>query len=403
MFDGTCNSVITESLQLPVLFPTGESMTIDFYVTLLDSSCSVVLGFNWLTRYNPLFDWVLGCITLQPQLLDPSSPTLTSSARAAKLPPQNPTSPKPSISAPCVSLISPAAFVHACKLPGAQSFRIHLSNTSVSAWSTSVSDEVPDLSHIPEEYHDFADIFSKAKADMLALHRPYNLHINLEEGASPLVSAMCSLSQSELVTLREFIDEHVCIGFICPSNSTHGAPVLFVHKKDGSLHLCVNFCGLNQISKKDCYPLPFISNLLSTAGKAHIYTTIDLHHAYHLVRIVEGDEWKMAFWTRYGSFEWLVMPFRLTNALAAFQRFMNDIFSDLLDVNVTIYLDDIFIYSDNPAEHKKHVCEVLCHLHKHGLYARPDKCHFSTNSVKYLGFILPKEGLKMDLSKVRTI
>ena len=111
----------------------------------------------------------------------------------------------------------------------------------------------------------------------------------------------------------------------------------------------------------------------------------------------------MAFRTRYGSFEWLVMPFGLSNAPAAVQRFMNDIFSDLLDVNVTIYLDDILIYSDDPAEHKKHVREVLRCLRKHGLYARPDKCHFSTNSVEYLSFILSKEGLRMDPSKVRTI
>ena len=173
LFDRTCNSIITESLQLPVLSPTGESMTIDFYVTLLDSSCSVVLGFNWLTRYNPLIDWVLGCITFHPQLLDPSCLTLTSSARAAQLPLQNSASPKPSISAPCISLIGAAAFVRACKLPGVQSFRIHLSDPSVSACSTSVSDKVPDLSHIPEEYHDYADIFSKAKADTLVEYNEF--------------------------------------------------------------------------------------------------------------------------------------------------------------------------------------------------------------------------------------
>ena len=214
LFHGTCNSVIIESLQLPVLFLTAESMTIDFYVTLLDSSCSVVLGFNWLTHYNPLIDWVLDRITFYPQLLEPSCPTPASSARAAKLPSQNSASLKPFDSAPHVSLIGAAAFVCACKLPGAQSLRIHLSDISVSGKSASISDEAPDLSHIPKEYHDYADVFSKAKADMLGPHRPYNLQINLEEGASPPVGAMYSLSQSELSTLHEFLDEHVCIGFI---------------------------------------------------------------------------------------------------------------------------------------------------------------------------------------------
>ena len=141
-------------------------------------------------------------------------------------------------SVPQVSLISADAFVRACKLPGAQSFRLHLSDTSVSANSVSansvsansvsVSDEAPNLSHIPKEYHNFADVFNKAKADTLAPHRPYDLKIDLEEGLTPPIGAMYSLSQSELQTLREFIDEHLQIGFIRPTTSPHGASVLFV-------------------------------------------------------------------------------------------------------------------------------------------------------------------------------
>ena len=134
---------------------------------------------------------------------------------------------------------------------------------------------------------------------------------------------------------------------------------MFSRNSNGLLCLCVDYRGLNEISKKDRYPLPLISDLLATAGKARIYTTLDLRHAYHLVHIMEGDEWKTAFRTRYGSFKWLVMPFGLTNAPAAFQRFMNDIFSDMLDVHMIIYLDDILFYSDDPAEYKKHVREVL--------------------------------------------
>ena len=119
--------------------------------------------------------------------------------------------------------------------------------------------------------------------------------------------------------------------------------------------------------------------------------------------VADGDEWKTAFHTCYGSFEWLVMPFRLTNAPTAFQCFMNNIFSDLLDVSVIIYLDNILIYSNNPADHKKHVCKDLCHLCENGLYAHLDKCHFSKDIIEYLGFILSKDGLKMDPSKVQTI
>ena len=121
LFDGTSNSVITQSVQLPVTFSTSESMTISFYLTPLDPSCSVVLGYNWLTRYNPLVDWVLGSINFRPQLLDSSPLTPTSSARAATVPLQNSASdeaPNTSVPTPKISVIGAAAFMHACKRPG---------------------------------------------------------------------------------------------------------------------------------------------------------------------------------------------------------------------------------------------------------------------------------------------
>jgi len=121
--------------------------------------------------------------------------------------------------------------------------------------------------------------------------------------------------------------------------------------------------------KKDRYPLPLIFDLLDSPHKARIYTKINLWHAYHLVRIAEGDKWKTAFRTCYGAFEWSVMPFGLTNAPATFQRFMNDLFSDLLDVCIVVYLDNILIYSDDITQHRKHVKEVLKRLRKVGLYA----------------------------------
>ncbi|KAJ3537203.1 hypothetical protein NMY22_g5693 [Coprinellus aureogranulatus] len=214
---------------------------------------------------------------------------------------------------------------------------------------------------------------------------------------------MYSLSQREADALKAFIDEHLQTGFIRHSSSPYGAPILFVRKKDGSLRLCVDFRALNRITKKDRYPLPLISDLLSVPAKARYYTKIDLRHAYHLVRIAEGDEWKTAFRTRYGSFEWCVMPFGLSNAPAAFQRFMNDIFSDLLDVYVIVYLDDILIYSDDLSQHRKHVREVLRRLRQHGLYAKPDKCEWHRTTVEYLGYILSPEGLVMSEDKVKII
>jgi len=263
-------------------------------------------------------------------------------------------------------MINAAAYIHASKLPGSVMFQLQIAPDGTLARA---AQEVPvDLSSVPEECHEFTDIFSKGKADTLLPHHSYDLKINLEEGTPP-PNHMYSLSQSELETLCAFIEEHVNIGFIRPSKSPHGTPILFIKKKDGSLQLCVDYCSLNCITRKDCYPLPLLTDLLDAPKKACVFTKIDLCHAYHLVRIANGEEWKMTFRTRYGSFQWLVMPFGLTNAPAAFQRFMNDIFSDLLDVCVIVYLDDILIYSEDMTQHKKHVKEVLRRLRKNRLYA----------------------------------
>ncbi|KAF7770963.1 hypothetical protein Agabi119p4_6937 [Agaricus bisporus var. burnettii] len=405
LFDGTSNSFISEIAKLPVLFPTGESMTLSFYVTSLDPQCSVVLGHDWLSRYNPLIDWVTGRITFRSTTIavPPSLHALSSvdtvprTSASASITEELSDSP----SRTDIRLINAAAFARASRLPGSHRFALNLH--LVVAAATAISESPVDLSAIPDEYHDFTDVFSKKRADTLPPHRHYDLKIDLEDGTSPPIGPIYSLSHTELDALHDFIDENLSIGFIRPATSPHGAPVLFVKKKDGSLRLCVDFRGLNRISRKDRYPLPLISDLLDSPRKARIYTKIDLRHAYHLVRIADGDEWKTAFCTRYGSFEWLVMPFGLTNAPAAFQRFMNDIFQDLLDVCATIYLDDILIYSDNPLQHRKHVREVLRRLREHGLYARADKCEFNSESVEYLGYILSPGGLTMSSDKVKTI
>ena len=208
-----------------------------------------------------------------------------------------------------------------------------------------------DLANVPEEYHEFVDVFSKKKADTLSPHHSYDLKIELEEGASPSPRYMYSLSPTELEALPIFIDESLSNGFIRPSNSPHRAPILFIKKKSRELRLCIDYCSHNRISKKDRYPLPLLSDLLDTPKKAHVCTKIDLHHTYHLVHIADREEWKTTFRTCYGSFEWLVIPFGLTNTPATFQRFMNDIFHHLLDVCIIVYLNDILIYSEDMSQH----------------------------------------------------
>jgi len=149
--------------------------------------------------------------------------------------------------------------------------------------------ETPNLFNVPSEYHEFANVFSKTKAETLPPHHPYDLKINLEEGAQPLVGPIYSLSASEQEALKKFIEKNLNTGFIQLTSSLHGTLVLFIKKKDGSLCLCVDFHSLNCISKKDGYLLPLISNLLDSPYKAWVYSKIDLCHAYHLVCITNSD------------------------------------------------------------------------------------------------------------------
>ena len=177
-------------------------------------------------------------------LVPPSVESTPTSASAALHPLDSPlTSDSPPLSAPYVLLIGAAAFACTCKLPGAMNFTLYIHTEDAKLCSASASPPVntPNLSSVPQEYHDFADIFSKAKATMLTLHCEYDLHIDLEEGANPPLGTVYSLSQTELGALQTFIDEHLSYSFIQQSTSAHGAPVLFVCKKDGSLCLCINY------------------------------------------------------------------------------------------------------------------------------------------------------------------
>ena len=168
---------------------------------------------------------------------------------------------------PNIVIIGAAAFLHTLKLLDSHNFELYLHSLNIQANSAKLI-ETPDLSNVPSEYHKFANIFSKTKAETLPSHCPYDLKINLEEGSQPLIGPIYSLSAFEQEALKEFIEENLNMGFIWPTSFPHGALVLFVKKKDGSLHLYVDFHDLNRISKKNCYLLPLISDLLDSPYKA---------------------------------------------------------------------------------------------------------------------------------------
>ncbi|MBW0494680.1 hypothetical protein O181_034395 [Austropuccinia psidii MF-1] len=217
------------------------------------------------------------------------------------------------------------------------------------------------LKLVPPAYHQYLDVFSKVKAEKPPPHCACDDHIKLE-GLLPPIGAIYSLSNQDSETLGAYISENVEKCFIRPSYSSTGAPVLFVKKKDGGLHLCVDYCKLNAVTRKNRYPVPPMNQLLTVFNGSTIFSKIDLCGAYSLLRIKEGDWYLTAFRTKYGSYEYLVMPFGLTNAPASFQNLVNDIFADSLDVFVVVYLDDIMVFSSSEEEHVKHVTSVLQRL-----------------------------------------
>lgn len=260
-----------------------------------------------------------------------------------------------------------------------------------------------ETNELPDYVKPFADVFSERQANELPERTDRDHAIDLESGKDPPYRSLYRLSPKESEVLREYLVTNLAKGWIRESKSPAGAPILFVPKKDGSLRLCVDYRGLNAITVKNRYPLPLIGETLDRLAGAKIYTQLDLRDAYHRIRIKEGDEWKTAFRTRYGHYEYTVMPFGLANAPATFQAYVNRALSDLLDICCVAYLDDIIIYSQDESSHVDDVQRVLERLRQYRLYAKLSKCAFEQKEIRFLGFIVAPDGIRMEPERVSTI
>jgi len=202
---------------------------------------------------------------------------------------------------------------------------------------------------------------------------------------------------------NKYLHKMLAEGKIVHSKSPGGAPILFVPKPDGRLRLCVDYHQLNKLTILNKYALPLMTKLRERVAGANLFTKLDLKDGYHLIRIKKVDEWKTAFRTQYGHYEYKVMPFGLVNAPATFQAMMNTILGEFLYHGVVVYLDDILIYSKTMEEHEALVKQVLARLGRHDLAVYLKKSGFHVDTVEFLGYIVGKSGVTMSEKKVESI
>jgi len=281
---------------------------------------------------------------------------------------------------------------------------LHEKETRLVGYVSTVEENMDPLADVPREFRQYLVIMGKEADDALPQHCPYDCKIELKEGATAPWGPIYPLSEVELQTLREWLKEMEKTGKIKRSTSPVGSPILFVPKTNGrGLRLCVDYRGLNAITIPNRYPLPLMQELQDRVQGAQWSTKMDLKNGFNLIRIQKGDEWKTSFRTCYGLYEFQVMPFSLTNALSTFQDMMNHILSDVLDVGVLAYMDDILVYVKTEEEHDRLVRKVLKRLQHNGLAISPEKCIWKAEEVEFLGYVIGRNGIRMSQDKVEAV
>ena len=384
--DGSPNThgAVDEYIRLRMDYK-GHREVMTFFLANIGSN-SMILGLDWLKEHDPNISWRTGNVTFD---------NCPETCRRLE-------------SQPSDSILGDEWYCNNDKTEW-----YHINEVDWIAdpeWDSIPKEELPTYEEdpkflIPEEYHDWMDVFSKDSFDELPPHSVWDHEINLRPDFVPKHSPkVYPFDERQKEALREFLNENIESGRIRPSKSEFQSPVFFVKKKDGGLRLVQDYRELNKGCIRDRYPLPLISELMNQLKGAKYFTALDIRWGYNNIRIREGDEWKAAFKTGQGSFEPLVMFFGLSNSPATFQRMMNHIFFDLImEGRIVVYLDDILIFSDDIDEHRRTVQEVLERLRRHHLYLNPKKCKFNRETIEYLGLIISHNQVEMDPKKVEAV
>ena len=261
------------------------------------------------------------------------------------------------------------------------------------------------LRTVPEEYHDLLTAFSKAKSDELPPHRKYDhkIEIDKDKGVPIGYHPLYNQTDEELKALKGYLEDNLRKGFIENSSADFASPVLFVKKHDGTLRFCIDYRKLNEITRKDRYPIPLIEETLQRLSRAKIFTKLDIRQAFNRIRMDPASEEYTTFRTRYGMYKSKVLPFGLCNGPATYQRYMNDVLFEYLDVICAAYMDDIIVYSDNVKEHALHVRKILERLIEAGLQVDIKKCEFGVKKTKFLGYFISTDGISVDPEKIAVI
>jgi hypothetical protein len=249
---------------------------------------------------------------------------------------------------------------------------------------------------------EYPDVFPEDLLGM-TLDRDIEFLIELLLGTPPISKRPYRVPVNELVELKKQITELQAKGFIRPSSSPWGAPVLFVEKKDGTPRMCVDYRSSNEVMIKNKYPLPRIEDLFDQMKGASVFSKVDLRSGYHKLKIRESDIPKSTFRTWYGLYKYTVMSFGQTNAPAYFMYLMNKVFMEYLDKFVVDFIDDILIFYKAEEEHEKHLRLVLEKLRLNQLYAKFSKCEFWLTEAAFLGHVTSTGGVSVDLCKVKDV